>query len=92
MPDRLAVAQIADRLVVLDHVGNDVDFRKFLEEGPAIRIGRRRVERAEILAEGEEVRIREPLLMRHDDEPAAPGVRDGIDLGSRQRSRQIDAA
>jgi len=61
MPDRLAVAEIAHRLAVLDHVGDDVELRMRFVEGFTVGIGPGRIELSEILAEGNELRVREIL-------------------------------
>jgi hypothetical protein len=43
MPDRLAVTEIAYRLAVLNHVGDDVEFRMRLVEWFAVRVWSRRI-------------------------------------------------
>ena len=92
MPDRLAIAEIADRLAVLDDVGDDVELRVLLEERLAVGVGPGRIELSEISAEGDELRIREVLPMEHDDKPLAPRILDRRDIVARQRLRKIDAA
>ena len=87
MPDRLAITEIPDRLAALDDVGDDVDFRKFLDERLAIGIGSRRVELAEMSAECEELRIRELLPAGYDHKPRPPRLRDRIRVAARQRLR-----
>ena len=83
MPHRLAVAEIADRLAVLDHVGDDVELRMLLVERLAIGIWPGRIELAEIPAEGDELRVREALPMKDDDKPLAPSGFDRVDIGLR---------
>ena len=83
MPDRLAVAEIADRLAVLDHVGDDVEFRMLLVERLAVGVRPRRIELAEIFAEGDELRVGEILPVEDDDKPFAPSGPDRVDLASR---------
>jgi len=51
VPNRLAVAQIADRLAVLLDVGDDVELRMILEERLAIRVRPGRIEFAKLAAE-----------------------------------------
>src|SRR6516165_10902849 len=92
MPRRFAVAEVADRLVVLDHVGNDVDVRKRLVEYLAVGIGPGRIELAEVSAERQELWIGK-LLTAHDyDKPIAPRLLDGVHFVARQRLCQVDAA
>src|SRR5260221_13092675 len=91
-PARLPVAKTADRLAVLDHIGNHVDFRIGLVERLAIGIGPGRIEFAEASAEGEKPRIGQSLSADHDDKPRAPSRLDGVDLALRKRFCEIDAA
>src|SRR5580704_17519301 len=91
MPDRLAVAKIAHRPAVLDHVGDDVEFRMRLVERFAVGVRPRRIELSELLAEGNELWIRETLPMEDDDKPLAPRGFDRVDIGLRQRLRDVDA-
>src|SRR6516225_8274658 len=67
MPDRLAVTEIAYWLSVLDHVGDDVEFRMRLVERFAVRVLPRRIELSEVVAEGYELWIRQILPMEDDD-------------------------
>src|SRR5277367_1058826 len=91
MPNGFAVAEIADRLAVLDHVGNDVEFGMFLIEGLAVRIWARRIELTEIPAEGDKLRIREILPVKNHDKPLAPSGFDANDVGTRYRLGHINA-
>ena len=91
VPHRLAVAEIADRLAVLDHVGDDVELRMLLEKWLAIGIGPGRIELAEVLAEGDQLRVRKLLAVHDDDQPLPPCGLDGIDVGLRQRPGDVDA-
>src|SRR5258706_7607095 len=81
-----------NRLAVLDHIGNHVDFRIGLVERLAIGIGPGRIEFAEASAEGEKPRIGQSLSADHDDKPRAPSRLDGVDLALRKRFCEIDAA
>ena len=90
MPDRLAVAKIADRLAVLDHVGDDVEFRMRLVERLAVGVRPRRIELSEVPAEGNQLWIRQTLPMEDDDKPLAPRGFDRVDIGLRQRLRDVD--
>ena len=76
MPDGLAGAKIADRLAVLDDVGNDVDFGELLVERLAIRVRPRRIEFAKLPAESKKLRVREALAPRHDDQTCPPRLFD----------------
>src|SRR5208337_1114940 len=89
---RLAVAQIPDRLAVLDDVGNDVELRMLLDERLAIWVRARRIELAEPSAECNELRIRQLLPLQHHDKALAPDMLDRFDLIGRQRLGSIDIA
>jgi len=80
VPHRLAIAEISDRLAVFDNIRDDVEFGVILEERLAIGIGARRVELTEILAEGDQLRIGEFLIVEDDDLPLAPYVLNSLDL------------
>src|SRR4029077_17192162 len=84
MPHGFAVAEIAHRLSVLDHVGDDVEFRIRLVERLDVRIRSGPRELAEVSAEGNELRIREVLAVENDDQPLTPCGADGVDVGLRQ--------
>ena len=83
MPDRLAVAEIADRLAVLDHIGDDVELGMLLVERLAVGVRPWRIELAEIPAEGDQLRVGQVLPVKDDDEPLAPGGLDRVDLALR---------
>src|SRR5215472_19311200 len=85
MPDRLAVTEIAYRLAVLDHVGDDVEFRVRLVECFAVRVWPGRIELSEALAEGNELWIRQTLPMEDDDKALAPRGLDHMQCCSRSR-------
>ncbi len=80
MPHGLAVAEIADRLAVLDDVGDHVELRVLLVERLAVGVRSGRIELAEIPAEGDELRVGERLPVEHDHEPVAPHAFDRIDV------------
>src|SRR5262245_25894301 len=61
-----------------------------LEERLAIGIGTWRVELTKILAEGDQLRIGELLIVEDDDQPLAPYVVNCLDLLWRDRPRQIE--
>src|SRR5262249_39297849 len=90
MPDRLAITQISDWLAVLDHVGDDVEFRMRLVEWFAVGVWSGRIELSEVLAEGDELRIRETLPVKDDDKPLLPGGFDHVDSGLGQWLRDVD--
>jgi hypothetical protein len=92
MPDRLAIAEIADRLAGFHHIGDHVDLRMLLVERFAIWVGPGRIEVAEAPAERQQLWVREALAVENDDQPFAPCVFDGVDVGLRDRLRQVDAA
>jgi hypothetical protein len=85
-------SKIADRLAVLDDVGDDVEFRMLLVEWFSVGIGPRGVEVAKIFAERDELRVGQRLSMEHHHQPFAPDIFDGADISARHRLRQIDAA
>src|SRR5215472_8691078 len=68
MPYRLTSAEIADRLTVLDDVGDDVYFRKLRVERLPIRVRSGWIELAKLSAEVEELRVSSPLPTRNDDQ------------------------
>src|SRR5262249_48837944 len=90
VPHRLAIAEISDRLAVFDHIRDDVEFGVTLEKRLAIGIGPRRVELTKILAEGDQLRIGEFLIVEDDDQPLAPYVLNSLDLFWRDGLRQIE--
>jgi hypothetical protein len=72
VPDRLAVAQAADRHAAFLDVGDHVHFRMVGEERPAERIGSGRIELAEIAAEGEHLRVGKLLAAKAQHEVLEP--------------------
>ncbi len=92
VPDRFTRAEIADWPAVLNDVGDDIDLGKFLVERLAIGIGAGRIQLAEIRAEGEQLRIGEALIARHDHEMAVQRFADGEAIMLAQGLGQIDAA
>src|SRR5207244_4220126 len=87
-----AVAEVADRLAVFDDIGNDVKLRMLLVERLAVRIWAGGIELAEILAKGNELRVRKLLPVENDHKPFVPYIFNGPDIVLRHRRRQIDAA
>src|SRR6202035_735315 len=63
----------------------------FRDERRAIRIGSRRIERAEVLAEGDELGVRKILPVENHDQPFAPGAFDGVDFGMRHWLGYVDS-
>ena len=78
-------AKTANRLAVLDHIGDHVDFRIGLVERLAIGIGPGRIEFAEASAEGEKLWIGQSLAADHDHKPRTPGCLDGVDIAVGKR-------
>ena len=81
MPNRLAVAQISDRLAAFHHIGDDVELGVFLVERLAVRVWSRRVEFAEVLAEGDELRVGELLATEDHNQPFAVSLWLTIPIG-----------
>ena len=57
VPDRLAAAEAADRLPVLNDIGDDVEFGQALDETAAALLHRGPVKVAEQAAEGNQIRV-----------------------------------
>jgi hypothetical protein len=91
VPDRLAVAQAADRHAVFLDVGDDVHLRMIGEERPAQRVGAGRVELAEVAAEGEHLRVGELLAPPAQHEVLQPRRADARENLRRDRLREIQA-
>src|SRR5207245_4544686 len=92
VPDRLAVAQAADRCAAHLDVGDHVHFRMLGQEGLAVGIRPRRIELAEELAEREQLRIGEPLAAKAQHEMIEPGPADLRESLRGDRPRQVYAA
>ena len=90
MPHRFSIAEISNRLAVFDNIRDDVEFGVILEERLAIGIGTRRIELTKILAEGDQLRIQQFLVVEDDDQPLAPYVLNCPDLVWRDGLRQIE--
>jgi hypothetical protein len=63
----------------------------FLVKGFAVRIGPWRIELAEVLAEGDELRVRQILSMKNHDEPLSPSSVNILEIGLRYEISEIDA-
>src|SRR5436305_1030509 len=85
MPDSFAITKIADRLAVLNDIGDDIEFRMLSVERTAIGIGPWRIQLAKVSAERDKLRIRERLPAEHDHEALAPFAFDRIDVMSSDR-------
>src|SRR5262249_35715891 len=72
VPDGLAVAQISDWLAIFDNVGNNIELRMFFVERLSIGVWARWIEFAEVLAECNELRVRERLSVEHHNKAFVP--------------------
>src|SRR5438477_6761407 len=84
VPDRFAVAEIADRFVVVDHVRNHVEFGVLLEKRLAVWIWSGRIEFSKVLAERDELRVGKLLVMEDHNKSLAPGVFDRLYVATGQ--------
>src|SRR4051812_19579019 len=92
MPGRLTVAERADRLAfAVEHVGDDVHLRVPRRRFAAGALVRRRIERAEVPREREQVIVAEVLVAKEQHIVAVPRALDRFDLGLRD-AREVDAA
>src|SRR6516225_12156290 len=92
MPHRLAVAEIANWLAVLDHVRNHIELGVFFIEGLTVWIRTRWIELTKIPAESDELGIREQLPMEDDDKSLTPSGLNDVDVGPRYGFGQNDVA
>src|SRR3546814_17997158 len=73
LPDRCGVAEAADRLAVLLDVGDDQHLRIAGHVQGPVLVGRRDIEHAEALAEGDELGVGDPLIAAHQHQMVEPG-------------------
>src|SRR6266581_4081490 len=79
---RLTVAQRADRLAgLVPHIRNDIDVRIARRRPAPGALVRRRVERAEVPREGEQIVVGQPLLAEDQDVVLVPSSLDRLYLG-----------
>src|SRR5215470_562999 len=85
VPDRLPVAEIADRLAFDLHVGDHVDLGELAQKWRAVRVRPGRIQLAEAPTEGEQLRVGEPLAAKAEDEVLEPRL---LQLGEDVRSER----
>src|SRR5262249_19792164 len=87
---RCAMAEFSGGVAVFKKVREEVELGVILEERLAVGIGPRRVELTKVLAEGDQLRIGEFLIVEDNDQPLPPYVLNSLDLFWRDGLRQIE--
>ena len=77
MPDRFTGTQAPDGDTILDHVGDDIDFRIAFDETAAGFLNGRPIELAEAPAEGDQILVVQLLAAEEQHQIVHPGAVDG---------------
>ena len=82
MPNRLAIAEAADRLAVFDDIGDDVEFRHALDEPASGFLDGSKIEFAEAAAEGDQLSVGKLLAAKQQHRIIQPSEVDRGEMSS----------